>query len=378
MNRYSLRYCVAVLVSMMSLQCVKPYNPPVFQRGNNYLVVDGFINTGADQATRITLGRARNLNDSTVISQPELNATVTIKSDNGNTYPLASNGDGVYTSAPLSLDNSISYQLVIETSNGEQYNSEFVASIQTPAIDSLTWEQPDNLGIYLYTHDPANKTHYYKWTYAETWQYNSQLSTLYDVANNLVFICDTTNQIDSCWKNDVSTDVLIGSSVALSQDVIDHQKIKMIPQNDERLGIRYSMLVTQTGISSEAYQYWQIVQENSQNRGGLFDLQPGQLGGNIHSLSNPNEPVIGFVSAATSQQLRIFINNSELNNWKIAESDCALMFIPQNPVDFRIFDYEDPEYAPWYFVTGGGIAIVHKECLDCRLHGGVNKRPGYW
>ena len=174
----------------------------MFQRGNNYLVVDGFINTGADQATRITLGRARNLNDSTVISQPELNATVTIKSDNGNTYPLASNGDGVYTSVPLSLDNLISYQLVIETSNGEQYNSEFVASIQTPAIDLTTWGEPLITWAFIYTHDPANKTHYYKWTYAETWQYNSQLSYFIRRCKQPGLFCSmtATNQIDSCWE----------------------------------------------------------------------------------------------------------------------------------------------------------------------------------
>lgn len=378
MKGHNLKYYFLMLIAGMGLQCVKPYNPPVLKSGNNYLVVDGFINTGANQSTTITLGRSRNLTDSTIISQPELNASVSIRSDNGNIYPLVANGDGIYTSAPLNLDNTKTYQLVIATSNGDQYNSDLVAGIQTPAIDSLTWEQPNDLGIYLYTHDPLNKTHYYKWTYTETWQYNSRLSTLYSVANNLIFICDTTNQIDSCWKNGMSTDVLIGSSVALSQDVIDHQQINIIPQNDERLGTRYSMLVTQTGISPEAYQYWQIVQENSQNRGGLFDLQPGQLNGNIHSLSNPNEPVIGFVSVATSQQLRIFITNKELNNWMIDQSDCALTFIPQNSVDFRIYDYEDPEYAPWYFKTDGTIAIAHKECLDCRMHDGINKRPAYW
>lgn len=377
MNNRNLKYYLFILIACISLQCVKPYNPPVLQSGNNYLVVDGFINTGVNQPTTITLGRSRNLDDSTVISQPELNASVSIKSENGNIYPLTSNGNGIYTSALLNLDNTKTYQLVIATSNGEQYSSDFVAGIQTPAIDSVTWEQPDDLSVYLYTHDPLNNTHYYKWTYDETWQYNSTLETVYSVANNLIFVCDVTNQIDSCWKNGMSTDVLIGSSLALSQDVINHQKIATIPRNDERLAVRYSMLVTQTGISAEAYDYWQIVQKNSQNRGGLFDLQPGQLNSNIHSLSNPNEPVIGYVSASAPKQYRIFIGNRDLTDWVLLRNECPPIFIPQNPVDFRIFEYGDPAYAPWYFVSGG-IAIARKECLDCRLHDGINKRPVFW
>ena len=79
---------------------------PELESGNNYLVVDGFINTGANQSTTITLGRSRNLTDSTVISEPELNANVSIKSDNGTIYTLTSNGSGIYSSAPLNLDNT--------------------------------------------------------------------------------------------------------------------------------------------------------------------------------------------------------------------------------------------------------------------------------
>ena len=135
-----------------------------------------------------------------------------------------------------------------------------MAGIQTPAIDSVTWAQPNDLNVYLYTHDPLNNTRYYKWTYAETWQYNSALETVYGVANNLIFVSDVTNQTDSCWKSDLSTDVLIGSSLALSHDVINNQNCDH-PRNDERLAVRYSMLVTQIGISAGAYEYWQIVEK---------------------------------------------------------------------------------------------------------------------
>ncbi|HRH58937.1 MAG TPA: DUF4249 domain-containing protein [Chitinophagaceae bacterium] len=373
------KYFVVVVISVLA-GCVKSYNPPVLKAGNNYLVVDGFINTGAGQVTTIILSRTRNLTD-TVTSNPETGASINIKGSDGSSYFLNTTGNGIYTSAALTLNTANTYQLQITTSNGKQYSSAFVPCKQTPPIDSLRWEQRGDAIIYLTTHDPANNTLYYKWQYEETWQYYAQLQATYGVANGLIYVSDSSNQTDSCWLSGLSTNVLIGNSTALAQDVISDAKIATIPKDDERIGVRYSILVKQYAISAEAYKYWQIIQKNSQERGGLFDLQPAQLSANIFCDTDPTEPVVGFLSAASEQISRIFIRNKELTDWTfnpIPGYDCPSAIIPGNPVDYRIYDYPDPTYWPWYFVTGGGIVITKKDCLDCRSHGGTNKRPVFW
>jgi hypothetical protein len=377
MSERILKYFLPAITIIVFAHCVKPYNPPALQARNNYLVVDGFINTGANQVTVINLTRTRSLSDSTTATDPELHASSVIASDDGSMYPLTETGNGAYQSAALNLNNSKTYQLKITTSNGNTYSSELVASRQTPPIDSLTWQQQHDVNIYLYTHDPANNTHYYKWDYTETWQYNSILQGSYVVIDNYIYVADKNTQIDSCWQTDSSATILTGTSISLSDDVINHAKIATILQNDDKIFVRYSMQVKQRAITQEAYKYWQIVQKNSQDRGGLFDLQPGQLVGNIHCETDPTEPVIGFINASSQTTSRLFINHNQLTDWERGPTKCDTKTTPQNPVDFRIYSYPDPNYTAFFF-SGSDVVIAQKLCVDCRTHGGTNQRPSYW
>jgi len=112
----------------------------------------------------------------------------------------------------------------------------------------------------------------------------------------------------------------------------------------------------------------------------LFDLQPSQLEGNIRCISNPAEPVVGFMTATSVQEKRIFINNSDLQNWQVAPGsyNCAVIDIAPNPVNFLIIDFPDESYAPWYYVSNGPLKMAKKVCVDCTLSGGVNTKPLYW
>ena len=374
----SFRKYYLIIFFIIFVDCVKQYNPPVLQAKNNYLVVDGFINAGTNQTTTITLSRTRSISDSVTATEPELNASIQIVSNDGNVYPLSEQGNGIYQSAALSLDNSKSYQLKIKASNGNNYSSALESCLKPPPVDSLTWKQQNDVYVYLYTHDPENNTRYYKWDYIETWQYNSIYQTIYGVKNNLIYKLDTSNEIDSCWKTDISTNILLGTSVNLSEDVINHAKIAIVPFNDEKIYVRYSILVRQWAITPDAYKYWQIVEKNSQDRGGLFDVQPGQLQGNIFSETDPTEPVIGFINASSETESRLFINHKQVTDWGVGPHGCDIITISQDPNIFNYYDYPDTSYAPYHYVTPSGIALSKTTCLDCRTHDGVNKRPLFW
>ncbi|HEY1871288.1 MAG TPA: hypothetical protein VGG71_09530, partial [Chitinophagaceae bacterium] len=109
----------------------------------------------------------------------------------------------------------------------------------------------------------------------------------------------------------------------------------------------------------------------------LFDVQPGQLVGNIRSETDPTEPVIGFINASTETTYRIFIDHNELTNWDVGADTCDHKSIPQDPNDFSHYYYTDPDYTAFYF-SGSDIVIAQKICLDCTVHGGTNHRPSYW
>ena len=386
----SLKWTQYALLFILYAACVKPYNPPAIQAANNYLVVDGIINTGGNAITTIILSRSKNLAD-TVSFIPELNAQVSIVDSTGATFPLvASNSSGKYLSSALNLNQIDKYKILITTSNGHQYQSAFVRPETTPAIDSLSWLQsPVNNGVTInvITHDPANNTHYYRWDFLETWQHNSPEIAQWVLINGIVTAlgADYLNdprQIHKCWTTIPSSHIVVGTSLNLSQDVISLQPVNFIPFNDVRLTVRYSILVNQYALSGDAYNYWLLIQNNSQNLGGLFDLIPSQLNSNIQCITNPNEPVIGYISASTIQQQRIFITNSQVSGWDTIEpyNECSPKTIPTDTSNFAIYNYPDTSYAPWYF-TGDfipALIIIKKYCVDCRTQGGTTSKPSFW
>ena len=371
---------VFLLILLQVVCCKKPYEPAVLKAANNYLVVDGFINTGTGAVTTIYLSRTKNLTD-TVISIPEKNAAISIREDRGASYPLLETATaGMYVSRALNLESKGRYQLLVETSNRNQYASELVSPVQTPPVDSVTWQQPDNINLFVHTHDPANAARFYRWEYIETYEYHSMYDSPYGVKNGFIFVRDTSNFVHICWASARSTNIILSSSAALSQDVISAAPLAMIPQNDARLQYRYSILAKQYALRPEAYYYWQIIQKNSQQLGTLFDLQPSQLVGNLRSLTHPGEPVVGFVSATNEQQKRIFIDHLALFNWTppVPLDYCPVLEIAKDPLNILHFTTSDTTYAPWYFVTGGGLKISKKECIDCTLKGGTNRQPVFW
>jgi Domain of unknown function (DUF4249) len=389
MRRPLFKYGLVFFAVLIFDACRKPYNPPAIKASNHFLAIDGFINTGTSASTSFTLTRSRSLTD-TVTNIPEYNAQVLIQGSGGSAYPLVDTGHtGVYVSAPLSLDITQNYQLAVTTSDGNKYLSDFVSPKTAPPIDSVTWDLIDDpvtgaqaVRIFVNGHDPANNTHYYRWDFLETYQHVSLLETPWGESNGLIYPFVFPDQIHTCWSTDRSNDILVGSSVALSQDVISHAQIANIPQNDPRMDIEYSILVRQYPLTLDGYDYWLTVQKNSQSLGGLFDLQPSQVTGNIHSITNPGNPVLGYVSASSVQELRMFISNKDLPGWQSNPtfSACTQVTLPTDPLNLLVYNYPDTSYGPYHFAGDFIIFLVvaPKVCLDCRYQGGINVKPSFW
>jgi hypothetical protein len=371
----------AAILLFSLIRCRRPYDPPAIKAANSYLVVDGFINTGTDAVSSFNINRTRNLGDSTAKGIPELNATVSILGNHGAAYTLTDTANtGTYTSSPLTLDTTQQYNIAITTSDGRKYASDAVPCKATPPIDSVFWRQPADFTVYISTHDPANATRYYRFDYSETWQHDANIVSPWQVANGNLVASDSTNQTYQCWTTLPSTNVLIASSVALGQDVIAAFPVTTVPQGDPKIDIRYSILVRQYALTEDAYNYWLLIQKTSQSLGTLFDLQPTQLIGNIHSLTDPSEPVIGFISASSVQQQRIFVYETYLHDWihNAPSFGCDTIHSPYNPNSFPAFNFPDTNYGPDYFNGNTDLVLAPKFCLDCTRFGGTTVKPSFW
>ena len=366
----------------ITIGCRRSYDPPAIQTAGNYLVVDGFINTGTGAITRFNLSRSVNLDDTTTTGTPEIHATMAIVGPGGLSYPLIdSNSTGLYASAPLNLDITQQYSIDITTSDGTKYASDPVSCGQPPAIDSIFWRQPDDLTVYVASHDPANATRYYRFDYTGTYEHDANLVSPWIVINGNLAAADSTNQHSRCWSTENSTGVLITTTAGLSQDLVSAFPLATFPNGDARVDIGYSILVREYAITEDAYNYWLQIQKTTDNLGTLFDIQPVQLVGNIHCITNPTEPVIGYLSASSVQQQRLLIWESYLSNWQHNSPafNCSDTSLPYNPSEFPAYSYPDlPSYGPYYFNGFTILVLAPLVCLDCTKFGGTTIKPPFW
>jgi Domain of unknown function (DUF4249) len=360
--------------------CVQQYVSPYKSPPTGYLVVDGYIS--GNGMTQYSLTRTIPLpGDSTL--PVVTGAQLQVEGTDNSVYPLTELGNGQYGVSLPPLNTAVKYRLRIAIPGGESYLSDYVAYQQTPPIDSINWIQNGaGVTIYVNTHDPANSTHYYQWAFDQTYEYNSAEYSeyYYDTPANTVVARTPAQQVFYCWKDIPPTTIVVGTSAQLAQDVIYEFPLVTIPQNSQELSDEYSILVTQYALTDSGYEFLSLMASTTQSLGSIFDAQPTQLTGNIHSLSNPAEPVIGYIQAGTVQQQRIFISNLQIKNW-VYYNTCPMKdtLVPPDPSDLHKF-FGSFGYVPLTYQYSPYIGWLSNqaECVDCTLQGGSTQKPSFW
>ena len=404
--------------------CKTPYTPAPITAVNNYLVVEGLINI--NDSTYINLSRTVGVMSASTV-KPELKATITIESNTGGSYPLKEVGNGVYSAPSYNLSAANQYRLMIKTSNGSTYASDFEQTKVTPPIDSLITDmEPDGLHVNINTHDPQNATRYYRWDYSETWQFTSYFDSKYTAqgaatspltmspfyVGSGITVLPRTNDIYHCWGGDASATILLNTTAGLSQDIIKNQPITFVASSSEKLSIRYSINIKQYALTQDAYAFWTLLKTNTEQLGSIFDAQPSASIGNIHNVNNPNEVVIGYMSACSVSQKRIYIDHTaeplsystdyQNNNpyGPYGQNNCALAtnccFVAQldpkgNLVQYQelsvfIINYPNASLIPIALLDTINLNVYPEKgshsgadpiCADCTLRG-TNVKPAFW
>jgi|SRR6185312_12779352 len=368
--------------------CRKPYDPPAITSAGGDLVVEGIINSGND-STVIKLSRTVQLSANMPVN--ETNAKVSVESDQNVFYSLSETSPGTYTCGPLNLDAAHLYRLNIFTSDNIKYQSDFEAVKHTAPIDSIGYMIKSNgIQIYLNTHDATNSSRYYRWDYQETWQFYSKYNSEYYVTADTILPRPANQQVHYCFSNDVSTNIILGSTADLTSDIVSQNPITFVAASSEKLEAKYSILVKQYAITKDAFNFWTNLKKNTEQLGSIFDAQPSQINGNIHCISNPAIPVIGYISVTNAQSKRIFVSNSSLPQYFFGvypydcSEDSTLIY---NPVT-KLNDVKDfiIDAAPGTIDAAGPIiknnALIgyfrtSPICADCTLRG-TTTQPVFW
>jgi hypothetical protein len=365
---------IILLFSLLQWHCIQSYVSPYQAPATGYLVVEGYI-TG-NGPTYFQLSRSIPLPGDSVLPVV-MGAQLQVEGSDNSIYPFTETGNGYYLLPAIAMNSATQYRLRISNVNNETYLSDYVPYKPTPPIDSVNWiRNGDGVTIYVNTHDPTGNTRYYQWKFSETWEYRSAEESGLIWRNDSLVARLPKDEIYTCYHFDTTQSIFISTSDKLAQDVIYRQPLVVISNNAQTLEIEYSMLVSQYALTDSAYNFFSLMKGNTEQLGSVFDALPSQITGNIHSLSNQGEIVIGYVGAGTLQQQRIFISVSQLPNW-FYFYQCP---DPDHGVAGNLTaekNYYDFGYTPVSLSNGGSLAN-YSFCVDCRAQGGSNQKPAFW
>jgi hypothetical protein len=377
--RYSI--CIIALVFLLA-SCREKYTATLKPSDKSALVVEGFLNAG-NGPTTITLTRSYAVNAPGNVPRVT-GAQVTVEGNNGTSFSLAetATNSGVYRHPQLTLLNDKLYRLKIRTTGGKEYLSDYVPVKLSQPIDSINWRWENNgVAFFANTHDVANNSRYYKWDYDETWEIiTNYYSEIKLVGNTIVHRNMPAEDVSHCWKYDFSRTIMLGSTAQLQSDIAFEIPLFHIAANSERFGVRYSVLVKQSVLTPQAYEYFTLMKKNTEQLGSIFDPLPSELKGNITCLTDPAEQVIGYVTASSQQEKRIFISSTQLPNSNYNFPGCFWRRVP--PIIDSVIKYR-PTLMPYAEDLDPlnhviGYFLAPPLCADCTERGGINVKPSYW
>ncbi|MCU0400608.1 MAG: DUF4249 domain-containing protein [Algoriphagus sp.] len=374
-------FVLVILIGICS-GCRTPFEPEIPDTELRILVVEGYLDTEG-MKSELKLSRTVPLSSEATLL-PEIGATVLLRSQNGQQFPLAEKGQGIYL-FERNLDEGQTYTLEIVLRSGERYASEDLKPIITPEIiDGGFKRDVDGVEVFVSTQGNAQADDFL-WTFEETWIYRPRIRTtyIYDARLRDVRQRTESEQNSLCFKTESSPEIVLETSSRFQDQVVFEKTVTEIPEGDERIMERYSVLISQKGIASKDVQFWEILKKNTEDIGSIFSPLPSLIGGNIKSLDNASNPVIGQVSLGVIRQKRIYINRAQVSPWNYIDPQFNDCIVGEEPV-FRVSYQEafgNGAVVPARELLQGTTIVGYfpstRRCTDCTLYASPI-RPDFW
>lgn len=283
--------------------CIEEFTPKI--TGNEHLlIVDGGI-TSMPGPYAVKLSFSNGIQD--IIADPATGAEVFIEDRTGGSEKLSEGSPGIYKTSAGGIrgEEGKEYRIIIKL-NDEQYESDWMLLKECPPVDSLYWQRErhpginndfDGIQIYIDTHDPFNKTRYYRWEYSEDWMFSVPVSSSWNPS--------------FCYAHNSSAGIIIGSTEKFQTDRLVKQPVTYLDNTSTRLTFRYRIILIQHAITQEEFRYWESLEELNENLGTLFDPIPASIHGNIRKINDPDASVLGFFTCSSVRTDTLYVDASE-------------------------------------------------------------------
>lgn len=330
---------------------------------------------------------------------PVINAEVYVEDLENNRQYFSDEGySGIYLSqnafSPLVGQ---SYRLIINLETGESYESSFEELVPAVPIDSIydsyvelpNDESDENewgIQFFIDAHDASGRSKYFRYEWEETWQIRVPFSSRYTV-NEEEQVVLREEEIGICYESGKSNGLTIATSVNSSDNRLQEIPVNFHFERDPQLQNKYSILVKQFTITEAAYLFYRKLKENNESKGTLADKQTGTIVGNITSITDPNEPVLGYFEVSSVSQRREFFSlgdfderfrpgrfpyscNRELDAQVVPVEEAPEIVGNGGLNQIWILEQESP-IAPVFAV------IFPKTCTSCNWYSSTQE-PDFW
>ena len=275
------------------------------------LIVDGTV-TNYPGPYFVTLSYSEPFN-STKITELISGATVTISDNLGNIYPLSAFTNGVYKTDSASFRGVVgrSYSVNIKTLDGKQYKSRPESILPPVPIDSISSRfvpgqiRTASFEVSVKVKDPSVSGNFYRWKWRN---YDTidicRITRTKNDGGSFVFLAPCCQK---CWQITTCYGCLALFSDDLTNGKTFTQKVANIPFDNS---YDYYMQIDQYSISKENYNYWNLVQGQISNSGGIFDNTPAFIEGNVYNVNDPNDQVLGIFNVMGATKKITYIQRS--------------------------------------------------------------------
>ena len=330
---------------MIPFSCIDPYQVDV-PEGEQLLTIEGIISTGPGPHA-ITLTRSATYGSIFEgLIRPVSLATVVVRDNEGNVTFLTEGDEakGTYfTPASFSAEVGRSYTLQILTAEGKVYTStpERVESVppiaslevRTVTIPTQGSEVPRS-GVQLIAEvrDPADQNNFYYWRNGPAvyiLETRPDLFTPRPTPQNPNRTPQPKDCCIQCFRSEVSNNQ---SLFVVNDDNFNGLTARVPAAFIEDDGLRFvntfRMDLKQYSISQGAFRFLRLVKQQAEISGSIFDPPPATIRGNMISLDNPDEVVLGYFMAGGEATRRIYIDKNDLTfkqNRAIIPDDCRVV-----------------------------------------------------
>ncbi|MBD1398900.1 DUF4249 domain-containing protein [Pontibacter sp. JH31] len=307
----------ALLLTFLSLQaCVEPFELKT-GTGKRSLVVSGMVtDQNQPELNKVTLSWTEPFDGETkkVLNEPVLGAKVTLQDNRGNSMQLTEGARGVYTlwEDNFRVEQGRVYSLSIRLPDGREYASrpellrpavpiqgigyefkEFINIVRNSA-GVLIERRSMGFEVKAQVQDPTERGNYYRWDTEGVFEYFSNVGD---------------QPIPSqCWANVGSVNTkAVAADDRLVNGRLFEQPVAVVPAD---IPTKYRIKIRQYSLTAEAYEFWRLLNQQQSSVGSIFDPPPARINGNVFSITNPEEQVVGYFNVSSFTEQFLMINRS--------------------------------------------------------------------